>query len=135
MPIKDPELLQLLSEAQKGRVRVIIWYSQDLYLFSTTRTSAKSIRKRWSVCSWNCGIIRYVHGPCLCQEHSQAFLARVSKRDAPDYYDGMLFIRAYGCTQWLFPLPLTSLIHAFHSSHKKSHGSRYHAEEASQRAV
>lgn len=33
MPIKDPELLQLLSEAQKGRVRAIIWYSQDLYLF------------------------------------------------------------------------------------------------------
>jgi len=22
------------------------------------------------------------------QEHSQAFLTRVSKRDAPDYYDG-----------------------------------------------
>ena len=48
--------------------------------------SVKSTRKRWSASSQNSETIRYVLF-LLYQEHSQAFLTRVSKRDAPDYYD------------------------------------------------
>jgi hypothetical protein len=71
--LSDPELHRLLVEAHKGR---------------DEREEYQEAMERILTELRNYTVRAHLHGAGLTQEHSQAFLTRVSKRDAPDYYDG-----------------------------------------------
>ena len=69
MPLNDHDLLRLLTEARKGRVRATPSLQDEREEYQEAMERILTELRNYT-------------------EHSQAFLVRVSKRDAPDYYDG-----------------------------------------------
>lgn len=77
MPLNDHDLLRLLTEARKGRVRATPSLQDEREEYQEAMERILTELRNYTV-----------RALCSHQEHSQAFLTRVSKRDAPDYYDG-----------------------------------------------
>jgi hypothetical protein len=105
----DAELRSLLSEVRKNRSK---WASEEKIGQEELYEAAEKVLSELKAMT----------------EHSTAFLTRVNKRDAPDYYSSKL------------PTPntrarLTVLILTLIRSHQTPHGSRKHDEKAQRLAI
>lgn len=105
----DAELRSLLSEVRKNRSK---WASEEKIGQEELYEAAEKVLSELKAMT----------------EHSTAFLTRVNKRDAPDYYSSKLNALPTRA-------PLTSLILTLSHSHQTPHGSWKHDEEAQRLAI